>query len=101
MIQLALKCSIAFSINSAPISIVRITKIYLNESDRKVRTGKHICGAFPYQNDLKRIRCFIARVFQLCFRIRNNAVSPNRWGRGSLLVRGLVNAGPHILHKCF
>jgi hypothetical protein len=36
-----------------PIKLVRLIKICLNETYRKVRTGKHLSESFPIQNGLK------------------------------------------------
>jgi hypothetical protein len=33
--------------------VVRLIKVCLNETYRKVRTGKHLSDNFPIQNDLK------------------------------------------------
>jgi hypothetical protein len=43
-------------------------KIRLNETQSKVRTGKHLSDTFPIQNGLTR-RCFVTIAFKLCFTI--------------------------------
>jgi hypothetical protein len=36
-----------------PRKLVRLIKMCLNETCSKIRTGKHLSGAFPIQNGLK------------------------------------------------
>jgi hypothetical protein len=43
---------------------VRLIKMCLNETHRKVRVGKHLSDNFPIQNGLKQ-----GDAFQLCLRV--------------------------------
>jgi hypothetical protein len=36
-----------------PMKLVRLIKIYLNETYSKVRIGKHLSDSFPIQNGIK------------------------------------------------
>jgi len=48
---------------------VTLIHMYLNETDSRVRVGKHLSDMFPIKNILKKKRCFIAIDFRLCFRV--------------------------------
>jgi hypothetical protein len=47
-----------------PMKLVRLIKMYLNETYSKVHIGKHLSDSFP-----KTRRCSITTAFQLYFRI--------------------------------
>jgi hypothetical protein len=56
--------------SDVPMKLVRVIKIYLNETYSEIRTGKTLSDAFPIQNGLKQgNECFIVFAFQFCFRI--------------------------------
>jgi hypothetical protein len=52
----------------APMKLVMLIKMCLNETYSKVRIGKYMSGTFPIQNGIKQV-CFITIASQLCSRI--------------------------------
>jgi hypothetical protein len=54
-----------------PKKLVRLIKMYLNETHRKIHVGKLLSDTFPIQNGLKQGNALFAIAFQLCFRICN------------------------------
>jgi hypothetical protein len=51
------------------VKLVRPIRIYLNETYSRVRVSEHFTDTFAIMNSLKKRRCFIAIVFQLCFKV--------------------------------
>ena len=54
-----------------PKTLVRLVKMCLTETYRRVRVGKNLSDMFPIKNGLKKRRWSIAIIFQLCFRVRH------------------------------
>ena len=52
-----------------PMKLVRLIRMCLNETYRRVQVGKHLCDTFSVTNVKKRRR-FNAIAFQLYFRVR-------------------------------
>jgi len=50
-----------------PMKLVRLIKVYLNETFSRVRVGKDLSDVFRSRNGLKQGGCFIIIAFQLCF----------------------------------
>jgi hypothetical protein len=78
----------------------------LNETYSRVRVGKHLSDMFHIKDGLKKIICFIAIPFQVCFRIRHRRVQLNQDdlklnGRHQLFCADNVNTlGGSILTYC-
>jgi len=51
-----------------PLKLVRLAKLYPNETYSRIRAAKHLSDMFTIKNGETR-RCFIAIVFQRCFRV--------------------------------
>jgi hypothetical protein len=60
-----------------PKKLVRLIKISLNETYRKVRIGKLLSNEFPTHNGPETGRCSVVIAFQFCFRICHQ-VSPRK-----------------------
>jgi hypothetical protein len=63
-----------------PRKLVRIIKMFLNETCSRVRIGKNVSEKFTVQNGLKKRRCFITTAFQLYFGICHQE-GPRETGR--------------------
>jgi hypothetical protein len=64
-----------------PMKLVRLIKMYLNETFSKVRIGKHLFDSFPIQNSLKQEDALYfakPRTSKKGFRIKNTGRKPNK-----------------------
>ena len=52
-----------------PKKLVRLIKMYLNETYNRVLVGKNLSDMFPIRIGLKKRKCSLVTAFQHCFRV--------------------------------
>ena len=62
------------------MKLVRLIKVCLNETFRRVEVGKHTSDMLPVLEWFETWKCFIAIAFQLCFSVCSRMVQVNRDG---------------------
>jgi len=65
---------------SISMKLVRLIKVYLNETYSKVCIGKNLSNTFPIQNGLKKRRCFVIIIFNFTLECAIRNVQENKEG---------------------